>query len=60
LCNAELALDGFKKFRIDRRGSKGGVLLLYIHEGLVAVDCTERDYRKTVQGIIVVPNLNFF
>ena len=60
MCNAEHALDGLKIFRIDRRGSNGGGLLLNIREGLVAVDCTERGYRKTVQGIIVVHNLNFF
>jgi len=32
--NAELALDGFNMLRLDRKGMKGGGLLLYVNENL--------------------------
>jgi len=41
VCDSELAIQGFKMFRIDRRESKGGGLLLYVREGLEAVDCND-------------------
>jgi len=41
VCDSELAIQGFKMFRIDRRESKGSSLLLYVCEGLEAVDCND-------------------
>jgi len=35
--DAELSLEGFDMFRVDREGSKGGGVLLYIREELGAV-----------------------
>ena len=39
--DSELAIQGFKMLRIDRRESKGGGLLLYIREDLEAVECND-------------------
>jgi len=39
--NAELALDRFNMLRLDRKGMKGGGLLLYVNENLNSSLCTE-------------------
>ena len=41
VCDSELALEGLKMLRIDRRESKGGGLLLFVREDLEAVDCND-------------------
>ena len=41
ILDAELAIDGFSLFRVDRGISKGGGLLLYVQENLKTTICTE-------------------
>jgi len=56
--DAEYHLPNFEMYRKDRIGSKGGEVMLYVHESLTSVPCSELNEFKFGESVWSIVKLH--